>query len=121
MIGDRDWVSVCLYIICILYIYCTLRWLIYLYIFLHLLQLYSMILEDPPTIKLVISSNRTCEGLSEIMANDVHTVSEGLRHFHDGSVALLLTKDWPHPFSSSDVWRKKRSALKDDLYRFVSL
>ncbi|XP_060846239.1 uncharacterized protein LOC132925898 isoform X3 [Rhopalosiphum padi] len=80
--------------------------------------LYSMILEDPPTIKLVISSNRTCEGLSEIMANDVHTVSEGLRHFHDGSVALLLTKDWPHPFSSSDVWRKKRSALKDDLYRF---
>ncbi|XP_026821546.1 uncharacterized protein LOC113559949 isoform X2 [Rhopalosiphum maidis] len=80
--------------------------------------LYSMILEDPPTIKLVISANRTCEGLSQIMENDVHTVSEGLRHFHDGSVALLLTKDWPHPFSSSDVWRKKRSALKDDVYRF---
>ncbi|XP_050061651.1 uncharacterized protein LOC114129914 isoform X2 [Aphis gossypii] len=80
--------------------------------------LYSMLNEDPPLIQMIISANRSCAGLSQRMANAEHRVPEGFRHFEDGSVGLLLSKDWAHPTSGSDVWRKKRSAVKDSVHRF---
>lgn len=80
-----------------------------------------MLNEDPPLIQMIISANRSCAGLSQRMANAEHRVPEGFRHFEDGSVGLLLSKDWAHPTSGSDVWRKKRSAVKDSVHRLVSM
>lgn len=77
-----------------------------------------MIKEDPPTIQMVISANRSCNGLAERMANvEKHRVPEGLRHFEDGSVALLFSKNWPQKISELDDSRKKRSAVKDSVHR----
>lgn len=80
-----------------------------------------MLNEDPPLIQMMISANRSCDGLSQRMANVEHRVPEGFRHFEDGSVGLLFSKDWPQPISGSDVWRKKRSAVKDSVHRLVSM
>ncbi|XP_027843500.2 uncharacterized protein LOC114124448 isoform X1 [Aphis gossypii] len=58
--------------------------------------LYSMIQEYPPTIQMVISANNSCDGLAATMANiEQQRVPEGLQHFEDGSIALLLTQDIP--------------------------
>ncbi|KAE9542350.1 hypothetical protein AGLY_003477 [Aphis glycines] len=58
--------------------------------------LYSTIEGYPPTIQMVISANNSCDGLAATMANiEQKRVPEGLRHFEDGSIALLLTQDIP--------------------------
>ncbi|XP_025196850.1 uncharacterized protein LOC112595758 isoform X2 [Melanaphis sacchari] len=80
--------------------------------------LYSMLNDDPPMIQMVIGANRSCDGLSRRMGTVEHRVPDGFRHFEDGSVALLFSKDWPQPISSVDVWRKKRSASQGRTYRF---
>lgn len=55
-----------------------------------------MIQEYPPTIQMVISANNSCDGLAATMANiEQQRVPEGLQHFEDGSIALLLTQDIP--------------------------
>jgi len=79
-----------------------------------------MIKEDPPTIQMVISANRSCEGLEKRMADvEQHRVPNGLRHFEDGSVALLFSKNWPQRISDidDDDSRKKRSAVRDSVHR----
>jgi len=86
----------------------------------HLPQLYSLIKEDPPIIQMVISANRSCDGLARRMGEvEKHRVPEGLRHFEDGSVALLFTKNWPQTTSDmyDDDYRKKRSAVLDSVHR----
>jgi len=80
-----------------------------------------MLNEDPPLIQMMISANRSCDGLSQRMSNVEHKVPEGFRHFEDGSVGLLLSKDWAQPISGSDVWRKKRSPVKDSVHRLDSM
>ncbi|KAF0753897.1 Uncharacterized protein FWK35_00021728 [Aphis craccivora] len=86
----------------------------------HKCSLYSLIKEDPPIIQMVISANRSCDGLARRMGEvEKHRVPEGLRHFEDGSVALLFTKNWPQTTSDmyDDDYRKKRSAVLDSVHR----
>jgi len=81
-----------------------------------LLQLYKTVKEDPPIIKMVISGNQSCRGLSKRMEKSEHTVSEGFRQFADGSVALLFSRDLP----PTPVLRTKRSEEQGRGCRLVS-